>query len=272
MKLFLFVITCILLIPLVSALSMLDIAPRGFVAVVPSENTLESAEQALHGAQRAIDDMETAGLSITFAQDALDEAQRAMDETNFASFFSLCQLILYVASEAQLLQDELSVVQLELQPVDSDAAHAFYEQAATALGEARYDDARDAIDSARNELKQAQAEQQRLESVQQLQEWFFVRYKWPLAFSLMAGMGVSVPLVRGFRTQRLKRKIVRARDDYEETKKLVIDLQRRCFIDKKMMPSTYRQKAVQYEEHLAELKRTLPVLEAQLEKKWSVKL
>ena len=93
MKLFLFVITCILLIPLVSALSMLDIAPRGFVAVVPSENTLESAEQALHGAQRAIDDMETAGLSITFAQDALDEAQRAIDENNLASVFLFCWFV-----------------------------------------------------------------------------------------------------------------------------------------------------------------------------------
>ena len=271
MRLFLFVITFFLLVPFVSALSMLDIAPRGFVAVASSEVSVEAAQQALRDAQQAIDDMETAGLSVTFVEDAFDEAEHAMEQGTIESVFPLSQLILYVASEAQLLKDELSVVRREVNDVHSDTVDAFYERAVIALGEARYDDARDAIDSARNELKQAQAEQQRLESVQQLQEWFFVRYKWPLAFSLMAGMGVSVPLVRGFRTQRLKRRIVRARDDCEETKKLLIDLQRRCFIDKKMMPSTYRQKAAQYEEHLAELKRTLPVMEEQLEKKWSVK-
>ncbi len=41
-------------------------------------------------------------------------------------------------------------------------------------------------------------------------------------------------------------------------------LQKECFVDKKITPTTYKTRAARYEERIAEIKHTIPVLEAEL--------
>ena len=250
-------LTLLLLVSSAHALSMLDLAPQGFVYVADQR----TAQEALQTARQSIDVMESANLSTTFVGDAYAEAQRAL-AGDVELVLKLSQLIVYVQREAQLLSDELAVLQREL---SGDTAHAFYQTAVVALNEGRYDDCRAALDRARMELQEARAAQSRSELIGQVQQWFFLRYKWHIAATAMTGIAVGIPFARSYKTRRLRSKLLRLREDRLRTEALIVDLQKRCFIEKKMMPSTYRQKAVQYEEHLADIKRTLPVLEAQLE-------
>ena len=54
------------------------------------------------------------------------------------------------------------------------------------------------------------------------------------------------------------------KDELQKRKELIKRLQKSCFIDKKITPKTYKNRAGKYEERIAEINHTLPVLVAEL--------
>jgi len=52
-----------------------------------------------------------------------------------------------------------------------------------------------------------------------------------------------------------------------KTQELIKQLQKTCFIDKKITTDSYKTKVAKYEEKIAEIKYTIPVIETQLKGK-----
>ena len=221
--------------------------------------------------------MTALNFSVRYLRDGYGEAQSAVNAGDYQTAVIIGQLALYVRNTAVLARDHLALLGLEIVSADLDGADtveasAFYHSALDALAQERYDDALALIERSQQSLKTAQTERNRLKLIERVQQNFFLRNKWIIAALLLAALAVSYPLY--FRTRRfvMQRRLQRFRIDLDETLRLIKRLQYRCFIDKKMTAQSYKTKALMYEEHVAELKHVIPVLEAQLEgKKTSTK-
>ena len=66
------------------------------------------------------------------------------------------------------------------------------------------------------------------------------------------------------RKRYLKSKIKNLKLDLKKTTELIKTLQKECFIAHKINTDTYHDRVIKYEERIAEIKHSLPVLEARL--------
>lgn len=258
----------VLVVPLVSALSVVDVAPRGFV-YQETEVSYEAAQESLDSIVLIIDEMEALNFTVRYLNDAYAEAEQAFLAQDFRTPIVIGQLALYIRDTAYLGRDQLELFDQELsraaeQSIDVTNAQALHHDARAALDEERYDAMLSLLEQSQRMLDESRTDHNRLMLIEKVQQNFFVRNKWILvAFFVVVIVG-CYPLFSGVRHALIRRRLHRLRIDFDETQQLLKRLQHRCFIEKKMTTTAYKLKSVYYEEHLAELRHVIPVLESQL--------
>ena len=275
MKLAFFVsILLVALIPSAIALSVVDVAPAGF-AFTPADVSRDAAQDALDQSVILIDELELHGYGIIYVTDAYDEAQLSFAHDDYLSVITIGQLIRHVHDLAFLLHDQLELFGREIESpresgVDVSRSLSTFTEAVMALEKEQYDDALSLFEQSREQLEQEQTESNRVNLIERFRENFFVRYQWHLLLFFAVIAGMSYPLFWRVRKKLMRKRLLHLKSDLEQTQELIRRLQKRCFVEKKMTTQTYKLKAAQYEEHIAELKHTIPVVEAQLSGKKSL--
>lgn len=100
---------------------------------------------------------------------------------------------------------------------------------------------------------------------------FFERYWWQILVALVILAIISPFIVRDIRKRRLEHMRKALLEEKAKIEELIKRLQMSCFTQKKISVSTYKSKVSKFEKRLAEIRHTLPVIEAELKGKKYVK-
>lgn len=252
--------------------SVVDVAPEGFAFEPPENVSQEEAGQALEQAREAIEKITQLNLNTTFMEDAFLEANLSYHQEDYLQTIKLAQLIKYLEKENIDLLDKIKLTQqkeeeLENKTINTSEGQVLIESALEAFHQEQFDEAKDLLEQAENELEKAEAEKTRAERLTYLSRKFIGRYWWQILLIITILALVSYPITKIIIRKRRKRKLELLRTELNKTQELIKQLQKSCFVDKKMTTKTYKAKTAKYEERIAEIKHTLPVLEAQLKGK-----
>jgi len=251
------------------AFTLVDLAPEGFVYEEPLEVSLETVEAALNKAQGEIEQMERLNFSTTFVADILIEAEQAYQREDYDHVFELTQLITFMKKEKIEFSDKLKLTQekeLQLQEagIEITRGEALIKQAETAFYADQLREAQILLQEANQEFNQAEIEQNRLTKISWLSKNFLLRHWWKiLVIVVMLGI-ITTPLTKKVIKRRREHQLKRLRLELDKTKELIKHLQKECFIQKRITTKAYKEKVAKHEERIAELKHTIPVVEAQL--------
>ncbi|MEK6900369.1 MAG: hypothetical protein AABX05_04570 [Nanoarchaeota archaeon] len=93
---------------------------------------------------------------------------------------------------------------------------------------------------------------------------FLFKYWRQIILALLLSGIISFFLSKQIIEKRRKNRIFQLKEEQASILEEIKSLQKRCFVDNKISINEYKRKAAKYEERIAEIKRTIPVLEAQL--------
>jgi len=251
-----------------------EIAPEGFNFTYQGEVSETAALQAIQDAQLEIAVMRQNNLTTIFVEDVLNEANLQYGQGNYTVVLKMAQLISFIKKEKIEFLDRLELIkdkELEFQTkkVDTYAGQALIQQSRKAFVNDQLKEAQALLEQADAELGKANAEKERQKGLAYLSKNFFLKYWWQIILVMCILSVVSPYLAKRIIKKRRQQKLARLREELGQTQELIKKLQRDCFIEKKISTETYKKKAVRYEERMAEIKHTIPVIEAQLRgKSW----
>jgi hypothetical protein len=280
-SLFLLLVSVILIlntqgITITGAFSVVDLAPQNFSYEEPVEMSQESAFFALKVAEEDVVEIRTTSVLSSFVEDALLEANKSYHEENYTNVFKTTQLIRFIKAERILLLDRINLTVLKEnlfieEGVNTSEGHDLLGRARTSFEQERYDETHEFLNQAVLEFEKSKIERNRKKTVAHLSKNFVRRYWWQLSLMLIV-LVITAPIIfKRIRKHRLKRKLEALQQELEKSKEMIKRLQKSCFVDKKISPSTYKAKVAKFEERIAEIKHTIPVLEAQLQGRKRVK-
>ena len=253
----------------VAALSVADLAPEGFGFEMPADLSKEAALIALDDGEEIVVEMKKQNLSVTFVNDALAEAERAFEEEDYVTVFELSQLVRYVYDDGIYFLDSLVLVEQRISGLRDEGAditgvQAALDNAKSAFYKEQFDEAHELLAQADAVLKETESDYRRAVLIKRFSKNFLLRYWWQIILVLAVIGVVSYPAVKSVRKRLLKKHIEKLKGELDSAQQLIKALQKKCFIEKKINTSTYQLKVEHYEDKIAEIKYTLPVLEAQL--------
>ena len=256
-------------VPVAFALSVADVAPEGFVFEMPNDVSREAALAALHDARVTVNAMRHLNLSVTFVNDALAEADTAFQSLDYVTVFRLSQLVRYIHDDNLYFLDSFTLVEKREQDarkngVNTEHVLAFLHDAREAFSHERFDEAHVLLLTADAALKEAEQDYKRLVLVEQLRKNIFLRYWWQILLVITVLLALSFPTIKAARKTLLERRVQRLREEMSNAQALIKKMQQQCFVEKKITQATYKMRVAQYEDKIAEIKHTLPVLEAML--------
>lgn len=253
--------------------SLIDLAPEGFVFEEPDDTSPENALSAIVQTQNEIILMRQNNFSTTFVEDALNEANQSYQEEDYLNVFRLAQLISYLHEEDKELRDRVELLHRELETerkrnkVDTSETEALVGLAMEAFQQEQFEEAQLIIEDAEVELDKARLERTRVKELARLSRNFFLRYWWQILIILIVLGIVTPPLFKKIQRKRKEQKLAHLEMELVKTRELIKRLQKNCFVEKKITPRSYKNKVANYEERMAEIKHTIPVLKAQLKGK-----
>ena len=264
----LFILLCVSL-PTVFGLSVVDVAPAGFTFVPPADVSRESASRALESSRAVIDNLKDRGFSAVLVDDAYKESLREFDSGNLLRVIELNALIIYVHDLAVDIHDELELLDREMnlslsEGIPLGEAPALYNDASDAFAHGRYDEARERIGSARISLDAARAEQGRLSLIRYLSKNIFYRYAWYIIILVFLAMIFIYPVLRYTQRFYLRWKLWRMKEHLIDIQNIIKQMQTSCFVEKRMALATYKKNVVFYEQKMADIRKAIPVIEAQI--------
>ena len=250
-------------------LSVVDVAPKGFEFETTANASQQAAFQSVLEMQETVTSMEEKNYSVSYAKDALLEANISYHQGNYAHVFKIRQLILFVEARKDEFADKSKLFsqkqqELQQQEIYSNESEQFFQQAGEAFRNEQLDEAFTFLEQAELELQKAKIEHSRLSELIKLSKSFLRRNWWKIIMFLVLFSVIFLPVYRIIKKKILQRKLISLREEYKKTEELVKRLQKECFIEKKISVTSYKIKAVRYEERLSEIKHTLPVIEEQL--------
>jgi len=255
---------------LTDAFTILDIAPKDFVYEQPAEISKEAAEQALKQAEDDIFEMDAFNFVNVLPKDALTEAKQAYEQEDYEQVLKLTQLIAHLKTEKIEFYDRVKLLEVKKQALLDKGVQDLFEvndltqQAMNYFNLEQLDNAKEMLREADDKAEELNSEYRRVKLITTLTQNVLVRYWWQILLVLVV-IGVSSPLIyRRIRKGFLKRKIARLNLEQSKTKGLIKNLQKECFIDKNITTDSYKERAAKYEDRISEIKRVLPVFEAQL--------
>ncbi len=255
-------------------LTMLDIAPKGYVFVEPDDVSKESAELAIENAQNEITDMRSRNFVTFFADDALLEAKGAFEKGDYVTVLKLTQLISYTKKERVEFFDKVKLIEAKKQVLEEKGVkskdlanvNALMQQALGSLNLEQFDDANSLLDEAREELRDLSLEHSRVKTLSLLSKNFFVRYWWQSLIVLLILLAFSPLIFNKVHGKLLSRKISHLKLELAKSKDLIKDLQKERFVSKTITGKAYELRVSKYEDRISEIKRLLPVFTARLKK------
>ena len=251
------------------ALSVADVAPKGFVFEMPGNVSREAALAALDDARITINSLKQLNLSVTFVSDALAEADNAFQSGDYVTIFKLSQLVRYIHDDNIYFLDSLKLSQqrendAREEGINTESALVLLNDALEAFSHERFNEAHELLDEADAQLKEAEQDHRRITLVQHLSKNILLRYWWQILLVIAVLVAFSFPTVTIARRKLLERRVARLREELRNARELIKKMQQQCFVEKKITPTTYKMRVAQYEDKIAEIKHTLPVLEAML--------
>ncbi len=252
------------------AFSVIDVAPEDFTFTSPAEITEEQASRELTKAHKAINFFLEKNHTTNYLEDILEEANQSYDKGNYTETIKATSLIKHLQSKTNEFYDqkELQLQQLQAEPtLNLTRSYTLIEQAQTAIINERYDEAFSLLKQSQEEFEKTKLEASQTNALVELSKNIFRRYWWQILTGVIILILISIPLFKQIRKHRLKTKITKLKAELKKTQQLIKRLQKACFNEKKITPKSYKLKVSRYEERIAEIKHTLPVLEAQLKGK-----
>jgi hypothetical protein len=256
--------------------SVVDVAPGGFSFEEPNSVTQLEASESLKEAEEKVELMKKLNFSTIYVDDALFEARQSYERLDYFDVMKVTSLIFFVYNEHNLILDKLELIKIDMleakrKKVPIESIERLLSEVEVAIANERYDEANDLLRQSDLALTEAIKEKSRLKNIAFLGRNFIFRYWWQLLIIFTIIGGISRPVFIKIQKKRLKTKIATLKVEYTKTKELIKKLQTRCFVDKKITTDSYKTKSAKYEERIAEIKHTLPVLEAQLKGRKSVR-
>jgi hypothetical protein len=255
------------------AFTLVDLAPKGFTYNPPDDVSQTAAEKALAQAEKDVQDMKDLNIASLFVQDTLTEVKNTYNSGDYANLFKLTQLIGYVKTEKITFLDKVRLTEIKRQAAVAKGVKnmgdvsQLMQQAMNAFALDQLDEANSLLTQANELLQTANSEFARESFLTAIGRNFFLRYWWQILVVLVM-IGISAhPVYKKSRKIFLKNKINHLNLEMVKIRDLIKKLQAECFIEKKITPGTYKDRSAKYEDRIAEIKRTLPVLEAQLKAK-----
>ena len=252
-----------------SAFSVVDIAPGGFEYQEPDDISKDAANESIKKAEQEIEEMKELNFPILFPSDALKEAKNSFADGNYEQVFKVTQLISYIKREKLDFMDKVRLLEVKKQVLEEKGAsmkkiNEVMQQAMNAFSLEQFEDANELLDEAKDEINEASKERIRLKTVAVLSKNFFVR-NWLLVLIVVLVLVLFTPTIFSrVRKSYLKNKIASLKLDLDKTTGLIKALQKECFIEHKINTDTYHDRVLKYEERIAEIKHSLPILEARL--------
>jgi len=249
--------------------SFVEIAPEGFEFELPKNITEKMASEAIHEAKVEIAEMKKRNFTITFVNDVLNEANMQYKLGNYTEVLKMEELIKFINKKKMEFIDMVALTERKMREynsinVDTSEAQALIWQALAAFGSDQMVDAQELLKQADISLELAKSEKERQKNIAYLGKNFIMKY-WKQIIIVIALLSIASFLIaKTTIKKRLHRKLTDLRDELGKTQELIKQLQKECFIDKKITTDAYRQKAAKYEERIAKIKCTMPVIEAQL--------
>ncbi|HIJ11509.1 TPA: hypothetical protein HA278_05625 [Candidatus Woesearchaeota archaeon] len=249
--------------------SLVDLAPKSFTFSVPDNVSLEEASFALDNSREDINILRTANVRTQFVEDALREAETAFEQENYVQVLHLTSLIEHIRKDAIELQDgnellKRNIHAAEEEGVSMEGFPVMMQSIDEAIYELRLDEGHRLMFRAEAKLDEATRESSRLTRVALLSKNFVVRYWWQIILVLIILAILARPAYRKMHKKMLKRKVAKLKKQMAFNKEMIKSLQRRAFVDANMSTSTYKEKAAAYETKIAEIRHTIPVLEAEI--------
>jgi hypothetical protein len=251
--------------------TVIDVAPRGFIPTV-EDASREDAGIALQNIESDINAMKNNDLNTKLSEDALTEAQESFKKEQYVRVLELSQLVSFIKRETMNFPDMFALAnqrkdELEKRGVDVFNSDDLLQRSMLAFTQEQFDDARDLLSQATDTLEKSRMEHERRENIAFLSKNVFLRYWWQILLTITVLAVLARPVFKKVRKQQLKSKLEHLHTEMNEIKALMKKLQHDCFIAKKMTTTTFKRKVARYEERLAEIKHTIPVVQAQLTRK-----
>lgn len=260
-----------------SAISLVDIAPKGFVYQPPEDISPEAARKALETAEDDLAKMNALNVVAIYAADALLEAKMAYNAGDYNLVFQLTQLISYTKKEKIEILDKIKLLEIRRQLLQQQGitgvgtADRLIQQAMNAQSAELFAEAKEYLRQATEELNRLSRAEARRKVLSALGRNFFIRYWWEIVI-VLALVTVSLPIIiKRIRGRQLQRKITALQLESEKTKDALRKLQKECFVEKRISVRKYNDQAARHEGRIAEIKRILPLLKAQQMQSKSVK-
>jgi predicted RND superfamily exporter protein len=136
------------------------------------------------------------------------------------------------------------------------------EEAKISFKEERYDEAEAYLKEAELKLEQASTEYKRVKGLLKLSKNFFQKYWWQIILILIILGSIAKPTIKKVRMSLARKKAVALRSELQTLDRLMKKAQEDCFKNKKITEATYKIRMDRYRKRLAEIKHTLPVVEA----------
>ena len=254
---------------LTGAFSVVDLAPKNFTFEEPLGVSQESAFFALKVAEGEVVEIQQTSLRSHFVEDVLLDANKSYVAGNYSDVFKATQLISFIKKERVLLEDRFTILENKEngymeEGINTSSGHAIIDKARTAFTHERYDETYLLLDESLLELERAKIEHNRKRTIAHLSKNFILRYWWQLLLGL-AVLSVITPIVgKKIHRSRLKKKLKRLQHELEKSQEMIKRLQKSCFVNKTITTEGYKAKSAKLEERIAEIKHTIPVLEAEL--------
>jgi hypothetical protein len=244
-------------------------APIEFAVTYLENITIRHAEQELRDAREARTRLVEQGLGTLLSDDVLADASKSLELGNARRTIELSQFVVYIAEKKILLNDKLLLVKTKEKEYAADAIDVtqekkIIENARDALTNDRLEEASQLITDAQKALDASKIEKERQSRLTYLSKGFLLRHWWKILLIGIVLAVISRPTSKKIIAKRRGKKIARLRTEMDKIENILKQLQKDCFIEKKITPDTYKKRAAHYEERIGELKHTIPVLEAQL--------
>jgi hypothetical protein len=254
---------------LTGALAVSDLGPDSFEYDNQSGDviTKEMAENSLSKVLDKLASHEKKERPSIFVRDLLDEALTDFNHQNYQATDRISKMIVYIIDTQDDLYDQvydlnLEIIEIEAKGHNLSSQRDKLDLAVIELKKEQVDTAKSITDQIELELQELNLEINRLESVILFSRGFFEKYWLHSIVVLIFLIIISIPTTKIILNRNRVHKIQKLKSNKIKYEDLIKDLQKSCFVSKKISVATYKSKVKYYQERLTKIKHTLPPLES----------
>jgi len=254
-----------------------------------SAQTADEAREALSEVERTIKKMNQSDIPTKRVSDLYRQANSSYQtqlernstgkETDYSGVLNTADQIQSIRTEAFRAKDQLALLRSRIDELDQDEdlnlsdAKEELERAETEFQDERFERSQNHIDQAYQEISEAQSavtQAQAFAAATRDRFRMFLADNWkPLSTATILLALLSYLGHKEYRIWRLKRDKHGLKQKREVLHSLIADAQHDYFQQNEMAQSTYNTRTDKYGELIRDINRQLPLINEELEKRWS---